>query len=389
MSTRRHIWAIFLVFFFQSAVLGNWIPRIPDIKENLQIDSFTLGLGLLALSFGSMLAFFYAGSVTQRFGLRRTCQIAVPVWAVLFIGPGLAANAVQLFVALFLCGVAMAHCEVAMNTIADRIEHGWPHRIMSRCHGFWSLGSLFGAVTGAACAQFGISVQWHFGIVMPLLAVAGLVAATQLPDQKSRGESDDRSAQAGDTASVFRLPHKSILMLCIMPIGVMCVEGAFIDWSAVFMRTILDAGPVQIGIAYAFFSLIMAITRLFGDQIVERFGDYSVARVSALSASLGVLVFALSVNPLMAFIGAALAGLGTAVVYPIAMSAVAARPGVATDNVASLSLVSFSAFLMAPPLTGFIADLFSLRVSLALLAPVAATTWWLAYELKSGKLESG
>ena len=189
-------------------------------------------------------------------------------------------------------------------------------------------------------------------------------------------------AVAAERAPLFRLPARAIVLLCTMPLGIMVVEGAFIDWSAVFMRSVLDASPLVIGVAYAFFSSVMAATRLSGDAIAERFGELNVVRASGLGAAAGVLLFALAPGVPVAFAGAALAGAGVAIVYPLAVTAAARRPGRSpADNVAALTMISFGAFLLAPPLIGFLSEAFGLRTAIALLAPLAFTTFLLAGEV--------
>jgi len=107
----------------------------------------------------------------------------------------------------------------------------------------------------------------------------------------------------------------------------MLVEGAFIDWSAVFMRSILDASPLLISVTYSFFSIVMAAVRLSGDRIREHFSERLIVQVSGIAASAGIALFALAPTPVVAFLGAALSGMGVAIVYPLAITAAAARPG--------------------------------------------------------------
>ncbi|MGK0283406.1 MAG: putative MFS family arabinose efflux permease, partial [Patiriisocius sp.] len=58
------------------------------------------------------------------------------------------------------------------------------------------------------------------------------------------------------------------------------------------------------------------------------------------------------------------------------------RPGRSSaDNVAALNMLSFSAFLIAPPIIGFVSELLGLRVALLMLAPVALMTVLLAKEV--------
>jgi len=376
MSARTATWAIFGVFFIESAVLGNWIPRIPDIKTKLALSDAAFGLCLLAMPFGTLIGLFVAAKIIEFFGgLRTTCQIFLPLWAIAFIFPVLSASTGYFIAALLVAGFIIGMVEVAMNTEADRIERHFENKIMSRCHGFWSLGSMAGALTGAAIAQVGIRPEPHFVVLMPLLAIAGFYLASQLPKLGNK-------VVAAEPAPIFCLPSKAIVLLCLLPIGIMFVEGAFIDWSAVFMRTILDASPMLIGITYAFFSVVMAVVRLFGDSIRNRFPERLIVQVSGLAAAIGVTLFALAPTSVVAFAGAVFSGVGVAVVYPLAISAAAARPGrSAAHNVAAMTMISFSAFLISPPLIGLVSHISSLRIAFLILAPIALVTFFLAKEI--------
>lgn len=377
-SESRAISSIFGVFFLEAAVLGNWIPRIPDMKEALSLSDAGLGICLLAIPLGTMLGLLVAGRVIERTGLRQACQIFLPAWALAFVLPPFASTQLVFIVFLFICGIAVGLIEVGMNTEADRLEQSLGKRIMSRCHGFWSLGSMVGALTGGVFAHAGISVSTHFLIVMPLIAVVGFWIASRLPQVPASVKSDQGADEA---TSLFRLPSKVILLLCVMPIGIMVVEGAFIDWSAVFVRSVLEASPLEISVIYSFFAIVMATFRLFGDAIGDRFPAERIVQVSGVAATLGIVIFALSSNIFVAMIGAAISGMGVAIVYPIAITAAARRPGSAADNVAAITMVSFTAFLVAPPIIGFISNVLGLRIALLLLAPVAITTVFLASEV--------
>jgi len=351
--SNKAISAIFGVFFLESAVLGNWIPRIPDMKQSLELSDAQLGFCLLAIPLGTVLGLLVAGRIIERTGLRHACQIALPAWAASFVLPPFADTQAVFFIFLLISGITVGLTEVAMNTEADRIEQELDKRIMSRCHGFWSLGSMVGALTGGALAHLGTSVTLHFVIVMPIIAVLGFWMASRLPKSEPH-----TTEQAEQSSTLFRLPSRFILLLCIMPMGAMVVEGAFIDWSAVFVKSILDASPLLISVIYSFFAIVMAIVRLCGDAIGDRYPSKLIVQVSGVAAAAGIALFALSVNEVMAMFGAALSGMGVAIVYPLAVTAAARRPGKAADNVAAITMVSFTAFLLAPPIIGFISEMF-------------------------------
>jgi MFS family permease len=378
-SSTRAIWAIFLVFFSESLVLGNWIPRIPDIKDQVGLTDFTLGVCLLAVPAGTICAFLVAGRMIEFTGLRNSCRIWLPLWALMFTLPGFISSVYWLFAVLCFAGFTIGLCEVAMNSKADMIEQQFAARIMSRCHGFWSLGSMAGALIGGALAQWQWTVAQHYLLVMPMIAVFAYLVCTALPDDI------EPSPEDGDTLSnpahAFRLPSASIAMLCLMPVGIMAIEGAYIDWSALFMREELNASPIIIAITYSFFSLVMAAVRLSGDALAERFGVARLIKISTISAAAGITLFSLAPNIAFAFAGAALSGLGVALVYPMAITAVARRPGNVTDNVASMSLFAFAAFLLAPPFIGFLSEIANLRWALLSLLPFALLSVYLAPEV--------
>ena len=368
---------VFATFFLEAFVLGNWIPRIPDVKILFGFSATQLGLCLFVLASGTLLAFLAGGKLLKKLGLRTACAISLPIWSLAIFAVPLMPNGWVLGGLLFLGGLAIGLLEIGMNTAADRLEQASDRRLMSKAHGFWSLGSLAGALLGGAIGAIGVDVADHFAFVLPLTALVGLAFAINIPkaDQKTR---DTEYAKHSTT---FKLPAAGILLLCIMPVGIMIVEGAFIDWSALFVRDVLSGGALASGLIYAAFSTVMAATRLGGDWILETYGALPVARISAIAATFGIGLFAMAPNIAVAFVAALFAGLGTAIFYPLTMSAAARRPGAPEDNVAAMSLIAFSSFMLAPPALGVIVDLWGLRFALFLIAPLAATSLLLTNEL--------
>jgi len=340
---------------------------------------------LLALPAGTLLGLAVSGQIVDRLGLQRACRILLPVWALLFLLPALASTFIQLLFALCICGIAIGLIETAMNTEAARLESAFGVRLMSRAHGFWSLGTMVGALLGGYIAQKGVSVEHHYLMVLPPIALLGYWAAKALPEP-TESESGARAQADGDAKSepLFRLPDPALLLLCIMPLGVMAVEGAFIDWSALFMREILNASPMLSGVTYATFAFVMTVVRLSGDYLATRFGDLLIVRLSAIASTLGILMFALAPSAGFALMAAALAGAGVAIVFPLAVSACANRPSArsATDNVAALNMIAFSAFLLAPPLIGFVSEALDLRWALVFLVPASLLTLLLSSQIE-------
>ncbi|MEL6968011.1 MAG: MFS transporter [Pseudomonadota bacterium] len=374
---RAQALAIFGFFFLSGFILGNWIPRIPDVKAMFGLSATELGFALFALALGTLAAFLVAPRFIARFGLALSSLVGLSLWALAFWLVAFVAPFGALVVLMLVAGFFIGVTEVAMNSAADREERMCGVRIMSRAHGFWSMGSLVGAMFGGLTASIGFGFVAHFSIVLPVVILAGGVALMVL---KQRGNSD-ADPQPSDEQKAFALPARGIMLLCLFPVGIMLIEGAFIDWSALFVRDTLSGSIAQASLVYAVFSLSMMITRLSGDWIQDRFALLTVARVSCLLAVLGISLFAFSPSVSFALVAALLSGIGVAIIYPMAMTVAAARPGRAEDNVAAMSLFAFTAFMIAPPLLGLIIDTVGMRAALLCLVPLALVSFALSSQI--------
>lgn len=362
---RRGFWAIRCVFMVEAIIIGAWLVRIPDMKFALNLSDGVLGLCLVGLPVGTLVGFAIAAPITGALGLRRACMFAGPVFAVSFMLPGFSTSAVMFFGLLVVCGLTVAQIEVAMNSKAGQMEAAFRRRIMTQCHGFWSIGTVIGALIGGGFAEIGLPMSTQFIIAGPFFILAAWYAGFRLPEETNR---PDRVR----SGSFFILPGKGLVLLCLMPVGIMALEGAMMDWSAVFVREVILGDPLAAATTYAVFSAMMAVTRLLGDGLATRFGPVAVVFVSCLAAAVGMGLFAFAPVFELTLLGAALTGLGVATVYPLAVSAAAAAPGKSREaNVAAVSFIAFSAFLVGPPLIGGLAEMFDLRIALGLMVIAA------------------
>jgi MFS family permease len=363
MSTERtRLFALQMVFALNAIGLAVWFPRIPDVKAALDLDVLTLAFCLFGLPAGTMLGFLSVGWITARIGIRAACIWGGSLFLIAFIGPALAWNAPTLALALFVCGLTIATIEVAMNAKASQTEKALGRRIMTRCHAFWSFGTVGGALIGGAFAEAGVSFLTQQLILQPVFAGLTIAFARRLlPDEPST------EAQAHR----YALPAWPLLMLCLVPIGALFIEGAMMEWSALLLREYVGAGPFATAATFSVFALAMALARLAGDWLAERFEPQPVILASAFAMGVGIAGFGLSPTLWLSVPFAALVGTGCANIYPLTMSMVARLPGQRTEgNVATLALIAFTAFLISPPTIGILANSFGLPVALALLAPL-------------------
>ncbi|MDA5280641.1 MFS transporter [Streptomyces sp. NPDC054904] len=360
----RHArFAIAAVFCTHGAVTGSFATRIPWIQDHARLDSGTLGLALAFPALGAALAMPLAGRINHRFGARTALRGLLCLWTLSLILPALAPNLVALCAALFVYGATAGMSDVAMNALGVETENRIGRSIMSSLHGMWSVGALLGSAAGTVAAHLGADARPHHAVAALALTAAGLVAVRGVLDLKG-----DQEAQAPPH---FTLPPRSALLIGAIGFCAVFAEGASLDWSAVYLRDVLHSDAGLAAASTTAFALTMALARLVGDRVVDRFGAVRTVRAGGVLATLGgVLVVAVR-HPAGALAGFALIGLGIAVVVPLAFAA-AGRSGPApAQAIAGVATITYTSGLIAPSAIGAVADATSLVVSFGLVTLLA------------------
>lgn len=148
-------------------------------------------------------------------------------------------------------------------------------------------------------------------------------------------------------------------------------EGASLDWSAVYLRDVLGTSPGLAAATTTAFALTMAVARLAGDAVVDRFGAVRTVRAGGMLAVLGGVLVVTASSPALALSGFGLIGLGIAVVVPLAFAAAARSSAAPAQAIAGVATITYTAGLIAPSLVGGIADLTSLVASFGLVTALA------------------
>ncbi|XXK32171.1 MFS transporter [Rhodobacteraceae bacterium nBUS_24] len=337
----------------------------------MEIDKATLGLALVGLPAGVQVTLLFADRLVRRIPFKVLLGFGVPVIGISQCLAAFSGGPLGFFFSLAFGGAAVALIEVAVNLEADRVEAKFEQRIMNRSHAFWSFGFFGASIFGAGVAQLGMTPLIHFTITMVFTTViTNLVFSNYVP-------AEPRRKTIAKKGSTFVWPSKAIFMLVLFTLSAMLVEGSAIDWSIIYMRDEFNAMPLIGGLSLACAALSQALVRYYADPLVDRYGPRSVALTSVIAMSIGVFLVAFAVFPTMAIVGFLLMGGGSAVIFPLAMSAAAGRSDrTPEENVAALAQFAFATFLIAPPLLGIIAEGFGLRVAFAISLPLIALSYF-------------
>jgi MFS family permease len=362
MAPQRRVFAAFFLYAF---AIGGFYPRLAELQRSMGLSESELGIGLIGAAFGTLLSLTLAGRLVERVGHRRTLFALLPALPLFYALAAHASGMVALFVCLLPAGLCIGAIEMLVNLEADRVEHQLGRRIMNRAHAFWSFGFFGAGLLGALAARLGISPQWQLASMVPLqaLLIVLLLSSFEAAPQ--------RTGSNAEPTHHFARPTLAITVLVLFSLSALVLEGAGIDWSAIYMRDVFDTVPFIGGLAVATGACAQGVARYVADRFVERHSPLAIART--LLGVLGVGTLLVTVAPAwpVALLGFALMGVGTSVMFPLAMSAAAQRTDrPATTNVAALAQISFVSFLLGPPLLGFVAEHLGIRWTFGLGLPL-------------------
>lgn len=346
----------YLAFFLIAISTGAFLARIPDLQVMLDINKAQLGFTLIGLAVGALVSLTFSSPIVVRLGAKTTLAITIFGTAFLLSLAPFMPNAPAVFCLLVLVGILGGAFEINLNVEIGRIEAQLGFGIMNRAHGFWSVGFFVTAISASFIRQAGISMQTHLHMVLALVVVLGVINVVGMKNAPAIKGTEE------ETAPHFALPTLGLMPLCIIGLSAFLVEGASIDWSAIYMRDVFNSEPLIGGTGLTLFAGFMALARLLADPVVDRYGARPVAVVMLATAASGIAMVWLAPHAYVALAGFALMGGGCSAVYPMAVTAAARRtdrPSVI--NVAALAQMSFVVFFLAPPLLGFVAEHWGMR----------------------------
>lgn len=350
--------AVSIYFLLCGMIFSSWAARIPAIKDRFHLNEAELGAILFMLPFGSIVALPFAGWSVHRFGSKIITGISAISYVVLLFSISICTSVFQLSVILFFFGFVGDALNISMNTQGLSVQKVLNKPILSGLHAMWSLGALAGAVIGGWSLRNDLSTQQHFLIVN----IMCLVLILSLYFFMIRDTVAD-----GDGQKLFVRPDKVLLILGLLCFCTTLAEGAMADWSSLYYRQVLNDISRVSTTGYTAFTFAMALGRLTGDYLIERFGYRKMLMMNGLLIALGLSLALAWQVPIIVIAGFALVGLGVSSVIPIVyMVAGRSKTMAPSAALAAVSTIGFTGFLFGPPIIGFVAHETGLRLALSI-----------------------
>ncbi|MCU1677027.1 MAG: major facilitator superfamily 1 [Frankiales bacterium] len=368
-ALRRARTAVLVHFFGSGAGFGVWASRLPAIKSHLGLDNAQIGFVVFCGAVGALAFLKMAARIVERFGSRRTTQVAGAFTMVSLLLPASAWNLPTLAGAMFVISAAGSTQDVAMNSQAVAIEHRWTRPIMSSFHACFSIGGMVGAGIGAISAKLDLGYRSTLLVTGIVLLVAVLLVngwLLEAPETASRKREDVRGSRT--------LPHRrTLFVLGAIGFASFVAEGSAGDWAAIYLRDDTHASAATAAVGFMVFNILMTVGRLVGDRLAARFGALPLIRLGTGVAGVGMAIGLFIGTTTAGIAGFAAWGIGLSIVVPQVFSAAGLlAPGRAPAALAVVSAISYFGFLLGPATIGAIAQATG-GLRTALFVPVVLT----------------
>jgi MFS family permease len=362
------------LFLTNGAIFANMLPRYPEIKADLGLSNTGFGLSVAAFSAGALLSGLTAGVLIRRFSSAAVAVVATVILATFALIAAVAPTPMAFGLALFVAGAADSVTDVAQNAHGLRVQRNYGRSIINSLHAVWSVGAILGGLMSAAAIALHISRAAQLSTSGLLFSITCLVAYPFLLSGPDHDEPDRPRAPADGHSRGLLATYALLATLALLAITGAVVEDAGSSWATIYLRDNLGAPAALAAFGYIALVGFQFIGRIFGDRLVDRFGERAVTAAGGIltAAGMGTALVFPSVPGTIA--GFAAAGLGAATVIPAAFHAAdkvpGLRPGTGLTVVTWLMRVGF---LCSPAVVGSVADATSLRVGL-LVVPLAGVT---------------
>ncbi len=358
--------AVAALFFVNGATFSNWLPRIPEIRDELGLSNAGLGATLLGGGLGGILGAILVGKLIDRLGSRRLLTLVATALSIGMPLIAFAPTAVVLLLLLTTLGVLDVCNDVAMNAQGVIVQNRLGRSIMNRLHAMWSLGFTGGAVVGSAASAVGVGVGAQLLVVSAFMFTTvgvvrrWLIAVDPPPNAPAHTE-NEKTARPKRFSAV-------IILMGLAAFGAVALEVMPNDWAAVLMRDEFDFGRAS-GFGTVACAGAMLVGRLGGDHVLDRIGERRLFTWAITLVGIGAAVTVIAPVGVVALAGLVVWGLGLSVVFPQLYATAARLPGVsAGSGLGSMLLGQRLGAMLTAVTVGAIAEWQDLRVAFAVVA---------------------
>jgi MFS family permease len=354
-ATLRSARPALAAFAAMGVLWGTFAAVLPDIMTMLRVNEARLGLVILFTPIAAVGAMLLAPRLGSALG-GVALPVATAAMALAFALPGQTQVLWVFPLAMMCCGAATGLTDVLMNARVAELENTRGLHLMNLCHAAYSFGYAGGAIATGAMRSAAWSPAWVMGTMACLALLLALL--TYERNGAIHGLNKPKDGTSGKLG-LLPLIGGGIVLIAFL------TENAAENWSALHIEKTLGGSPSEGAMGPAALALTMGFARLVGQGFASRINPYRLLFGGAVIAAFGALIAAGAVNPMMAYGGFIVMGIGASVIAPTAFSLVGrlAAPEARARAVARATLLGYFGYFFGPPMLGFVAGTFGLRMA--------------------------
>ena len=353
------------LFFARALLFSTWLSRAPEVQQALSLGTAQMGLLVMLFPLGGLAGILFANALMVRLG---STTVGIGIFslgaaAIATLGFSLEAGNVWLSaIAVFAMGLPMAIADFLGNfegTAVDRISN---KSLFPAIHSAFGIGMLLGAGGASLAIDAGWSLTQNYVLVAIIVAVVAIVSSLPLPNRE-KPEARPKGEERKLTLSVWR--EKRTLLIALIGFSFIMAEISAGTWVAIALTGSGFSGSAA-AIAFGLFWLVITIGRVFGGFVVEAIGRYRTVLISAIVTAAGILIFMLADVIALPILGLVLWGLGMAVGFPMAVSAMSDDPQRAPFRINMIISVVYISSITVGPVLGSVGEVTGLYVAFAI-----------------------
>ena len=252
-----------ILFFLFAVQIMSWVPRFPEVKANLGLSNGEFGTYLSLGAVGSIIAMLSSGHFVHKLGAKPVLIISTLTMC-LSISAIVHLQSTPIFIiANMINGGSIAAFNIALNAQAFHAQDRAGELILSRQHGYWTMGAVATAIFSGFMVEFvGIALHINVLSVVVFFIILSIIKKLE-PEMIKPSPEDDSDFGFKDLFTSFRVDY---LVSAALVCGIM-VEFATADWSAIYSKE-------TIGVRGSLATIPYILT--FSAMIVGRLGQHRI-----------------------------------------------------------------------------------------------------------------
>jgi predicted MFS family arabinose efflux permease len=347
-----------LSFLVAGFGIACWAPLVPFAKQRLAVDDGTLGLLLLCIGIGSLVAMLLTGPLSSRYGSKPVILAAGFGLAVILPVLSVAPTPTTVALALLAFGASLGSIDVAMNVHAVEVERAADKPLMSGFHALFSIGGFAGSTLMTLLLSLRVAPLGGTLFCSAIMMAAMVLAWPRL-----------MTGAQGERGLLFVMPRGIVLLLAGLAAASFLAEGAILDWSALLITNTGIVTATKGGVGYMFFAVAMTTGRFVGDRITARIGDRSTLVWGGTLAIAGFVLLLTAPLAVVAMAGFLLIGLGASNIAPILFRNAGSQQTMPSAlAVSAITTTGYGGILVGPVAIGFVSKAVGLHTAFWMVA---------------------